>query len=168
MRRLALISALALVVHVLVVLAIPYVVMDRTIALLAAVAGVNEEVHAPRQDASSRVVVRPSPDLLYSVCVFDLSQGPLRLSGPLANTYSSLALFADNTDVFYVANDRDVRGEVDVFLVREGVSASVPAGAQVVEAPSDRGVALFRTFVSDETRLRALEQQRREARCTTS
>ena len=34
----------------------------------------------PPLTAQSRGIVLPSPDLLYSVCVFDVSQGPVRVT----------------------------------------------------------------------------------------
>ena len=165
-RAVLLTLALAAVFHLLAVIAVPYAVMRRVSAVLADRAGgVNIGLHAPRQDASAREVVRPSPDVLYTACAFDVSQGPVRLAGPLPATYASLALFADNTDVFFVANDRDVGGRIDVYLVGRDSRATAPPGAMLVRAPSDRGVALFRTFIDDERRLPELDAARREQSC---
>ena len=40
----------------------------------------NKAAFPPPVTAASGTVVMPSPDLLYSVCVFDVSTGPVRIS----------------------------------------------------------------------------------------
>ena len=119
----------------------------RNIALLAA-----------RADASARTVVRPSPDLLYTACVFDLSAGPLRLSTPVPPGYLSISGFADDTSNFFAVNDRDAvvdadgRRRLEVLLTADA-SVQAPSGARVIVSPSVRGLVLFRTLIPDEARL---------------
>ena len=69
----------AVVVHVGVLYATPYLIMWWIGHGLTKQGGINAIVHAPRATADARHVVKPSPDLLYSVCGYDLSGGPLRI-----------------------------------------------------------------------------------------
>ena len=72
--------------------------------------------------AKSRSVVMPSPDMLYSVCAYDLRQGPVHVqAAPQLKNYWSIALYAANSDNFFVRNDRQAQGRpVDLWLVAAG------------------------------------------------
>ena len=65
-------------------------------------------------DENARAIVRPSPDLLYAGCAFDLADGPLRIQATVPrDTYWSLSMFAANTDNFFVVNDRAAKSALD-------------------------------------------------------
>jgi uncharacterized membrane protein len=123
--------------------------------------------HSPRVTVRSRDVVRPSPDLLYSACAFDLSEGPLEVTAPVpAGTYWSVSMFAVNTDNFFVINDRQLGTDrVKAVVVNEGDAAAVPEGYRVVESPSARGVVLFRMLIPDEESVDRLIKVQKQASC---
>lgn len=154
-------------VHVATVRLLPRVVMGIATAGMARVAGFNTAVYPPRADAASRSIVRPSPDLLYAGCAFDVREHPLHIRAEVPrDTYWSLSMFAANTDNFFVVNDRQATlGVVDVVLARPGSEVKLPAGALLVEAPSWRGIVLTRTLVASEQRLGEIEQARRRFSC---
>ena len=107
----------------------------------------NRVFHIPKVTAGKLRIVRPSPDLLYSLAVFDLRDGPLRVTAPVPGSYVSLSMYGSNTDNFYVTNDRRLEGaEFDVVLV--GPDDPEP-GPGAVRAPSETGVIVFRYFVGD-------------------
>jgi uncharacterized membrane protein len=126
--------------------------------------GINIALPSPRPDASARTVVRLSPDLLYSACVFDLAAGPLHITAPVPDSYFSISGFAADTSNFFAYNDRtattgaDGQRRIDLLL-SHGTPATVPAGAQVVQAPSRRGVVLFRILIPDEVELPRLQTE---------
>jgi hypothetical protein len=73
----------AAAVRAATLLLLPRFVMLRTMAGMTKLAGAaNTITHAPRATWRSRGVVRPSPDLLYSFCVYDLGAagGAVRVS----------------------------------------------------------------------------------------
>lgn len=137
--------AVAAVTHVLVILRFPHMVM-RVVRRVAKYP-VNELFHMPPTNSESRSVVRPSPDLLYSACLYDVSERPLRIHAILPGSYWSISFFANNTDNFFVMNDAQIGGrEAEFVLVGKG--RAMPAGpGTVVEAQSDRGVVLIRMLV---------------------
>lgn len=115
-RHLLLAALLALSVHVLVVLFIPRLIMNRVIDT---VAGENARPYLPPPiDHTHRRVVMPSPDLLYAVCAYDLADGPLhiKLQGSYPR-YWSIALYNSNSDNFLTISS-DTVGErgVDVTI----------------------------------------------------
>jgi len=135
----------AAVTHVVVILRFPYLVMR--IVRRVAKYPVNELFHMPPTTAESRAVVRPSPDLLYSACLYDVSERALRIRATLPGSYWSISFFANNTDNFFVMNDAEIAGrEAEFVLVGRGKAK--PAGpGTAVEAQSDRGVILIRMLV---------------------
>lgn len=160
----------AVVVHVVTVWAVPRAIMAATMFGMARRAGSNVAIFAPRADETSRAVVRPSPDLLYSICAFDLSDGPVRITADVPrDTYWSVSMFAANTDNFFVLNDRQAAsGHVDLVLAAVGTTVDVPPGALRVDAPSTRGLVLSRTLVADEARLEEFDASRRRFTCGAS
>jgi uncharacterized membrane protein len=157
----------AVVVHVLTIRLLPWAIMRYTMGILAHERGTNAAVHPPRVDEASRAVVRPSPDLLYSACAFDLADGPVRVTADVArDTYWSVSMFAANTDNFFVVSDRQTTaGRVDLVLARPGTAVTLPAGAVRVDAPTMRGVVLERTLVIDEARFPELDAVRKRFTC---
>lgn len=106
-------------------------------------AAVNQWRHGQRATGKSRRIVRPSPDLANSSCVYDLSDGPVRIRVAPGDGYMSVSLYAANSDNYFVVNDRNAPEGVDMILYRRGQPR--PAGAAlVVESPSRRGIVLQR------------------------
>jgi uncharacterized membrane protein len=158
---------LAAVFHVLTVMAFPTAMMV-ALSWKSKDLGRSSNVlyHQPRVTADSRAVVRPSPDLLYSVCSYDVSKVPLRISASVPDTYWSLSFFASNTDNFFVINDREVKATpVDIVLVGPGTSYKNPGTALVVTSPSNRGVALIRILITDDSRIEELTRIQKQAFC---
>jgi uncharacterized membrane protein len=171
-RGLVLLST-AVLVHLAAVWAAPRIIMQ---VLLRATEASGLQAHnqaafpAPVTAASRRIVL-PSPDLLYAICMFDLRQGPVRVTAnPQLPGYWSIALYASNSDNFYVINDRQAQGKpVDLWLVSRDSSAekrAVPAGSEVVITPSATGLLLMRVLAGDYDRQKALvEPARRTLHC---
>lgn len=168
---LAALVALALATHVATTWALPYLAMVRLL-LSAPPAELSAPYLPPMTDAAQRRVVLPSPDLLYATCSVDLRQGPMRIRAePRSPNYWSLALYASNTDNYFVLNDRQAAGRpVDLVVLgpdaHDTAPAGLPAGVTVVKAPSSRGMLLMRVLVGDYAAEReAVETARRTLRC---
>ena len=131
-------------------------------AELIARAGINIALPAPRANADARTVVRPSPDLLYTACVFDLKNGPLHITAPVQDSYVSVSGFAADTSNFFALNDAEIAADVEgnkhinLLLTRTQASA-LPEGATRILAPSDRGLILFRSLITSEAALPELQ-----------
>jgi uncharacterized membrane protein len=158
----------AAVVHGASVFYLPRFVMLRTMAGITKLAGINTIMHAPPATSRSRGVVRPSPDLLYSICVYDLSaaDGAVRVSThDMPETYWSVSVFDADTNNFYVLNDRQAKtGAADFILMPRGKSAEA-SRLPVVAAPTNRGIVLLRTLVNDETHIAGIDAARHNAAC---
>ncbi len=155
------------IIHIVAVLAFPSIVMHRLITGVDAQVGIGVPAHALRATEESRTVVRPSPDLIYTLCAFDVSEKPLHIAAPVPkDTYFSLSMFSDKTDNFFVVNDQQLQTDrVEVILVQNEEQVEALGGAPVVVAPSDRGVVLFRTLIQSDDRFEELNATRLEATC---
>jgi uncharacterized membrane protein len=158
---------LAGIIHWFAVSEAPSFIMWRAMGKLAQ-GRLNSISHAERATDASRAVVKPSPDLLYSICAFDVSRRPLKIvTGAPSDTYWSVSLYADNTDNFFAFNDGQAKGQAaTILLLGPGQAAPVDtAGTITVNAPSTKGLVVFRTLVNDDNRLAEIDQARRAATC---
>lgn len=156
----------AALVHVGSLYALPYVAMHRALSILGSR---NAMHHLARADANSRGVVRPSPDLLYSACPYDLSKGPLEVHATVPHdTYWSISAFDDDTNNWFVLDDRQAEhSKLDLIVQAPDRDKEVAAAAhrQVVTSPTARGLLLIRVLINDEDRLAAIDRVRRLATC---
>lgn len=133
---------IAAIGHAAVLFSAPGLIMDRVMERMEA-GGV--ELHAftlaPRMTPQTQTVVRPSPDLAYSICRFDFSEDarPLNVQMAAYPGYSSLSFFDARTNNF--ARFRGDGESVNVLLMPPGSVADDP---DQVAAPSARGLILIR------------------------
>jgi hypothetical protein len=152
----------------LALVATPFALMRMAMNRLGDSDRVNAFSHGAPTRAESQFVVRPSPDLLYSTCVFDRSSGAVLVDVPaIPDHYWSLSIFDARTDVAAVRSDRDTGGApARLALVAPGTSA--PAGYEAVPLEHARGIALIRILVSGEADYRAVDPLRQLASCRAS
>jgi uncharacterized membrane protein len=106
---------------------------------------------APAKSGDDRVVMT-SPDMIYMLGVYDVSQEPvvIRCAVPARDTYWCISLYARNTDNFYVRNDRASQDrEFDLVLTNHKVGYRRVGNEEVVHAPSPRGIVVIRAVIQD-------------------
>ncbi len=146
----------------------PSLIMSYATGKMTDRAGVNAIFHAPRVNASNDTVVRSSPDLLYSTCVYDVADAPVVLTARVPRgTYWSAAFYDMNTDNYRVINDgQATAGSITVVVTKPGTpAASAPAGAEAIVSPTTRGLILIRTLINDDAAFDAIDRDRRLAEC---
>ena len=163
------ILVLATTIHVLAVWAIPRIITGMFIRRVSTQAGVNTVILPPLPTDKSRGVVKPSPDLLYALCVFDVSAGPARITAQPPGGYWSLALYDRNSDNFFNLNDRDAKGgAVELILAMAGADTGLKAkypSAVIVRPTSSSGVLLARSLVLDPASMQDIVAARSQTRC---
>ena len=146
--------------------AIPYGLMNVAIERLGQ-GGVNTMSYGNLATPERQPVVRPSPDLAYSSCPYDLSKGPVAINVvPTPGRYSSLSIFDAATDVIFVRNDVEAGGKpFRIIVARAG--QTVPKGAEVVRTNHDHGIALIRLLLKEPAEIGGLDAIRRQSSCGT-
>ena len=156
----------AVIVHLTSVMLLPHVIMSRVMGAVAG-HGVNTMLHTPRPTAASRGVVRPSPDLLYSTCAFDLDKtaGVVVVTAhDMPKTYWSISIFDANTNNIFVLDDRQAKGKrIAIQIVTAPWMPPLPG--IVVHVPGPRGLVLVRTLIDSEAHLAAIDKARRNVAC---
>ncbi|OYY66388.1 DUF1254 domain-containing protein [Sphingomonas sp. 28-62-11] len=145
--------------------AMPRALMALAVRRVASAGGINRMTHAPVVTAKSRAIVRPSPDLLYSSCPYDVGVGPVLIDVlPIDAPYWSLSVFDTLTNTAFVRNNVQAAGEpLHIALIRKGQVA--PKGYYPVMPAGTRGVALVRVLIDRNAPIGAIDRARRQSRC---
>lgn len=117
---------------------------------------------ADRMTPQTQTVVRPSPDLAYSLCLFDFDANdrkPLVVHAAPWSDYSSLSFYDEKTDNF--ASLRGEGEEIDMVLLPPGASGS----PDNIVSPTDKGIILIRRLAPTEEAYRAVEEIAVEDAC---
>ena len=146
--------------------AIPYGLMNVAIERLGQ-GGINTMSYGNLATPERQPVVRPSPDLAYSSCPYNLSEGPIAIDiAPVPGRYTSLSVFDAATDVIFVRNDIEAGGKPFRIIVARATQ-TVPEGSEVVRTNHDHGIALIRILLKDPTEIGAIDAVRRQSSCAT-
>ncbi len=129
--------------HVLALRAAPEFIMSRAMAAMAD-RGVplHGFVLSPRITPETQTVVRPSPDLAYSICRFDLAAAPggIRVRAGAYDGMSSISVFDDQT-----VNIATVRVEAEpAEFILTGQDTPADPALPAIEPGSERGLILIR------------------------
>jgi uncharacterized membrane protein len=127
--------------------------------------GINSMSYGQLATPERQPVVRPSPDLAYSSCPYDLSKGPVAIDvTPVPGRYSSLSVFDAATDVIFVRNDVEAKGKpYRIIVARDGQIA--PPGAEIIRTSRDKGIALIRLLLKEPAEIEGLDAVRRQSSC---
>jgi len=143
----------------------PRVLMSLATHRIAKAGGYNAMFASPLATDKARAIVRPSPDLAYSSCPFDLSKGPVLVDvEPVPAPYWSLSVFDSRTDVAYVRNNIDAGNQpIRVAIAQAG--QPVPDGMTAVRVNGTSGIALLRILAPDRARFAAIDAARKKSSC---
>ncbi|MDB5679818.1 DUF1254 domain-containing protein [Sphingomonas bacterium] len=156
---------LAIVVYNLAMVQIPRTLMSFATGRISKLAGYNAMAATPLATDKARAIVRPSPDLAYSSCPYDVSNGPVLVDiEPVPSRYWSLSVFDARTDVKFVRNNIDAEGRpIRIAIALAG--QPVPDGMQAVRVDGATGIALLRILVEDGAQFPAIDAARKKSSC---
>jgi uncharacterized membrane protein len=156
----------AVAVHLAVILSAPNLLMAVAFKRLSGEGKmVNFMIYPPRTTEASRAIVRPSPDLAYASCAYDLSKGPVRVKAAKAPDYMSVSVYAANSDNIFAINDRQAPEGVDLVIVHKGQVAPIGT-AIVVQSPTQRGIVLERRLAPSAEAFAVADRARKKSVCT--
>ncbi|MFA5066161.1 MAG: DUF1254 domain-containing protein [Dehalococcoidia bacterium] len=152
------IIVVAAIVNLIVAVNIPTAIMEATINKKFNYPSNQWIFEAPVTDNSTDVV-RPAPDDIYSICVYDVSQHPLRVTS-MTTEYWTISAFAMNTDNFFnLTSSQAKTNPVEIILVSRDMTYEDPTGrAQVVTAQSDKGILMITMVIPNQDALPGILQ----------
>jgi uncharacterized membrane protein len=112
----------------------------------------NRFIASPRQTPETQRVVRPSPDLSYAICRFDVSDGPVLITAPAWDGYGSLSIFDGQTNNVFVASLDGRDASVILYGTNMSISSAEKVKAGRAIEIDGAGIALIRRLApTDET-----------------
>ncbi|MEM7007358.1 MAG: DUF1254 domain-containing protein [Pseudomonadota bacterium] len=156
--------------HITALIAVPSVIMDTAMDRMQERGLKHHQFTlSPRTTPQTQTVVRPSPDLAYSVCLFELSgNDALRIQTGTYDRYTSVSFFDDRTNNFATVRVSSDEG-ADIVLLAPGrarLGTGVFEGQQI-EAPSQRGLILIRRLAPTENDYARVVEASAADRCAT-
>ncbi len=145
------------IVHLSTVLAMPQAATQDAYSRLAVFTPVNAVVPLEPPTAPNATMPFMDPAFAVAVCRYDLSNGPLKLSAPLSQAYTSVTFYTRNSVAYYAINDRAAgRRAIELDLMTEDQHAEVPeeenvtaADRLIIESPTERGLIVLRALAPE-------------------
>jgi|TARA_B100001559_G_scaffold144027_1_gene120839 uncharacterized membrane protein len=123
-------------------------------------------LHTDTATSDTRGLKRPSSDVMYSICTYDVKYKPLIITTPIPDSYWSISFYSKNTDNYVTLNDLDIENKyLKVYLVGINSQPKKVSNGMVVVSPSDTGYILIRMFVGNGENLQQLKDFQESLSC---
>lgn len=148
-------AILAVLVHFVVVLLVPFVTSQDAFARLAPLGALNDTVLMQGGSPAAKMLPYADPAVAMAFCRYDLASGPIRVQAPAGRSFSSISFHTRRGLVFYALTDKAaIHGVVEAVL---GTPAQVralaahddeesPSHDLRIPAPASEGFVLMRVF----------------------
>lgn len=161
------------IVHLTAIMVLPRAASRDAFARLAPLAAVNgfALLPAPAPEASS--VPFMDPAFAVAVCRYDLAKGPVKLTVPVSQAYTSVTFYTRHDVAYYAINDRAAgRRSIELDLMTTKQRQDLPddeevtaADRLIVESPSLTGLIVARAFSPEPSLMPAATAALRAAQC---
>ena len=123
------------IVHLASVIILPRTATQDAYARLAPIAPVNSVVALPPPTPEKAVMPFMDPAFASAICLYDLSQGPLKLTVPVSPAYTSISFYTRNNVAYYAINDRAAgRRVIELDLMTTAQHDQVPEDEEITAA----------------------------------
>lgn len=172
---LAVILVLGGITHLVSVLAMPALAQRTAYQRLAEMAKANQLTLLPDASPDGMTLPMMDPAFVTAVCIYDLSERPLRIRVPATSDYTSVSFYTAGGLAFYALNDQAAGRVIELDLLSPSQRAALPedeeitaADRLVVESPSEKGIAFVRAYARYGDMRGQIRRQLEAASCTPS
>lgn len=172
---LACVLVIAGMVHLVSVLAMPFLAQNTAYDRLQAMAQPNQVTLLPDATPAAMTLPMTDPAFVTAVCLYDLRDRPLRVRVPASEDYTSVSFYTARGVAFYALNDQAAGRVIELDLLSPSQRAALPedeeitaADRLVVESPSERGIVLIRAYARYPDLRAQTRRQLEAASCTPS
>lgn len=145
------------VVHLVSVLALPRIGNEDAYSRLTPITKLNAVTQLPAADPSNRLMPYLDPAIAVAVCRYDLSGGPIKLSVPVSQAYTSVSFYTRNDLAYYAINDRSAGKKViELDLMTEAQHNDLPededvtaADRLIIDSPSATGLIVLKALAPE-------------------
>jgi uncharacterized membrane protein len=170
-------ALLAVLVHILAVLAMPTVALRNAWRILAAKAEGAGHHLLPAARPGSETTPFADPAMATAICRFDLSDGPFRIRASMGDAFTSLVILSSTGAVVHGVSDKAAqRRLLDVVLATDQqirqLESQDPEDRVVQEIrlrlPAPQGIAVLRSLAARPSDARAAMDVVRRMQCATA
>ncbi len=153
---------LAGIVHIVIIMLIPYVSSKDAARIISKNGTVNNVVLIG--ETGQIKLSEKDPFFKLALCRYDLSQAGLQISAEKIDSFWSASVFSSTGNVIYSFNDRTaIANKLELLLVnsiqRADLRQSKPEELEtsiLVEVPANNGFFLLRALITDDSKLEAV------------
>src|SRR5246500_3360308 len=148
---------LGAIVHLVSVLALPRIATQDAYPRLAPITKLNAISPLPQPDPSTAPLPFMDPAFAVAVCRYDLSGGPIKLTVPVSQAYTSVSFYTRNELAYYAINDRSAgRKVIELDLMTEAQHNDLPEDEEVtsadrliIDSPSVTGLIVLKALAPE-------------------
>ena len=144
------------IVHLVSVLALPQIASHDAYSRLTPMTEQNAVTALPSADPNSSPMPFMDPAFAMAICRYDLSTGPLKLTVPVSQAYTSVSFYTRNEIAYYAINDRSAGKKViELDLMTEAQHNDLPEDEEVtaadrliIDSPSTTGLIVLKALAA--------------------
>ncbi len=161
------------IVHLASILALPRTATQDAYARLAPLAPVNGFAVLPAPTPTASTLPFMDPAFATAVCRYDLAKGPVKLTVPVSQAYTSVTFYTRQDVAYYAINDRAAgRRAIELDLMTTKQREDLPddeevtaADRLIVESPTATGLIVARALSPEPSLLPAATAALATAQC---
>ncbi|ABS66657.1 MULTISPECIES: DUF1254 domain-containing protein [Xanthobacter] len=166
---------LGAIAHIVSILAMPALAERNAYARLSERMDSNVLTLLPDPSPQEQVLPMMDPAFVSAVCLYDLSEAPLKVRVPATADYTSVSFYTAEGLAFYALSDQAAGKVIELDLMTASQKAALPedeeitaADRLVIESPALEGIVAVRAFVRERGTRAFVRRQLEAATCTLS
>jgi uncharacterized membrane protein len=145
------------VVHLVSVLALPRIATQDAYSRLTPLTKLNAVTPLALATPNDAPMPLMDPAFAIAICRYDLSGGPIKLTVPVSQAYTSVSFYTRNDVAYYAINDRSAgRRVIELDLMTEAQHAELPededvtaADRLIIDSPSLTGLIVLKALAPE-------------------
>ena len=165
---------LGLVVHLVSVLALPRLATQDAYSRLTPMTKLNGVTQLPLADPNTSPMPFMDPAFALAICRYDLTSGPIKLTVPVSQAYTSVSFYTRNEIAYYAINDRSAGKKViELDLMTEAQHNELPEDEEVtaadrliIDSPTATGLIVMKALAPEPGLMPQAQASLAASRCT--
>jgi uncharacterized membrane protein len=145
------------IVHLVSVLVLPRVATLDAYSRLEPITKLNTVTALPAAAPTGSPMPFMDPAFATAACRYDLSDGPIKLSVPVSQAYTSVSFYTRGDVAYYAINDRSAgRRVIELDLMTDAQHAELPEDEEVtaadrliIDSPSTTGIIILKALAPE-------------------
>ncbi|MEP9352130.1 DUF1254 domain-containing protein [Xanthobacter sp. KR7-65] len=166
---------LGAIAHIVSILAMPALAERNAYARLSEMMESNVLTMLADPTPQQQVLPTMDPAFIAAICLYDLSQAPLKVRVPATADYTSVSFYTSEALAFYALSDQAAGRVIELELMTASQKAALPedeeitaADRLVIESPTREGIVAVRAFVRERGMRDLVRRQLEAATCAPS